>query len=212
MYVSFHIDISTFLMDEKNVEKSEHIMCHFDLESKYNKRNRMIRHIKPSSIAIFPLPPFSMNRNRAMRSCTDDRDGQNTSKRTHQDHVATNINDGSHVLAAEGGAALLHDLGQLGAGDLIVLDELANDVGRQLVIREGPPGFHLLLGHGGEGVGHEQAAVVRQAAHDDVAEGQVGLGGTSSRGGVGDGLVGRHGCFFIGSNDTIRLILLLVDG
>ena len=114
-------------------------------------------------------------------------------KRTHQDHVTTNIDDGSNVLAAEGGAALLHDLGQLGAGDLIVLDELANDVGRQLVIREGPPGFHLLLGHGGEIVGHEQAAVVRQAAHDDVAEGQVGLGGTSSRGGVRDGLIGRHG-------------------
>lgn len=152
-----------------------------------------------------------MNKNRAVRTCTDDRDGQKH-KRTHQDHVTANINDGSHVLAAEGGAALLHDLGQLGAGDLIVLDELANDVGRQLVIREGPPGLHLLLGHRGEGVGHEQAAVVRQAAHDDVAEGQVGLGGTSSRGGVGDGLVGRHGCCFIGSNDTIRLILLLVDG
>ena len=132
-------------------------------------------------------------------------DRQITHKRnTHQDHVTTDIDDGSDVLAAEGGAALLHDLGQLGAGDLVVLDELANDVGRQLVIREGPPGLHLLLGYGGEGVGHEQAAVVRQAAHDDVAEGQVGLGGTSSRRGVGDGLIGRHDCYLlVPTNDTI---------
>lgn len=118
--------------------------------------------------------------------------------------MTTNVDDGGNVLAAEGGAALLHDLGQLGPGDLIVLDELANDVGRQLVIREGAPGFHLLLGHGGEGIGNEQAAVVRQAAHDDVAEGQVGLGEASSRGGVRDGLIGRHLCLLPVVTSTIR--------
>lgn len=115
-------------------------------------------------------------------------------KKTHQDHVTTNIDDGGDVLAAEGSAALLHDLGQLGAGDLVILHKLADDVGRKLVIREGAPGFHLLLGHGGEGIGNEQAAIVRQAAHDDIAEGQVGLGGASPGGGVSDGLIGRHDC------------------
>lgn len=112
---------------------------------------------------------------------------------THQDVMTIHLHQRCHFLATKRRTTPLHDPLQNIPRNLIVLHELPNHVGRQVRIAQRAPAFQFLGCHCGEGVRDEEAAIVGEAAHDSVPEGDGFLGGAAAGGGIGGGF-GHGGC------------------
>ncbi len=101
--------------------------------------------------------------------------------------MSVDLHEGGDIRTAKRIATPVDDIRQHVPRYLVVHHEFPHHLHGHVGIREMPPRFELGGRHGGEGVGDEETAIVREAAHDDGAERLVGLGRTSPRRGIRDG-------------------------
>ena len=133
--------------------------------------------------------------------------------------MSVDLHEGGDIRTAKRIATPVDDIRQHVPRHLVVRHEFPDHLHGQIGIREIPPRSELGGRHGGEGVGDEETAIVRKAAHDDGPERQVGLGRTSPRRGIRDGFaaaiivvggIGGGGGGRLAVHD--KLLLLLLNG